>query len=804
MHRRVISYLLAVAVGAAAVLLRWLLDPILQETLPLVTLFAAVAVAVFFRGVGPAIATTLLGYFVCNYLFIPPRGGFALDSVETLAGFISYLAMCAVIIGLGAAARVSRRRFEDLAHAQASGAPPTVGSIEAIRRRHSGHDFVIGGFVLTLAVIIVGGVIGYRNVRRLTVNERWVSHTHEVIGQLETLDASLEDAETDSAAMGRVREVIGALRELVTDNSRQQLRLAEMEREALPRTSVALVKRLRRRTVVMLDVEKALLRERAVESDASAKAAILWILLGSGIGVLLIGGVFYLTQRNVRIRSEAAETVAQQGELLRVTLASIGDAVITTDLDARVTYLNAIAEELTGWKGGEAAGQPLDSVFHITKDEAHSVLVTKDGSERPIDESIAPIKDDHGRVAGSVVIFRDISEEKATQARIQGLVSELKETDHRKDEFLATLAHELRGPLAPLGNVLAIMKRSEREDGTMRQIRGTIERQVGQLVRLVDDLLDVSRITRGRLELRRERVELGSVLRQAIETCRPLVDARQQQLTVTLPDDPIYLDADRARLAQVFYNLLNNAAKYTPPQGHVWLLAERRGGGGEVVVHVRDNGLEIEPDKLARIFEPFTQGHATLESAAGAGGLGIGLALAKQLVGMHGGSISVTSEGAGKGTEFSVRLPIGQTPPPLPAAPTGRPREGSAARRVLVVDDNPDSADTLASLLRMSGNEVHTAHDGEDAVDRAEKLRPDVVILDIGLPKLNGYDACRRIRAHPWGCNMVLVALTGWGQQEDRRRALDAGFDHHMVKPVNYEKLARVLSLEYREDRALT
>jgi PAS domain S-box-containing protein len=757
----------------------------MHGTLTVATLFGAVAVAVFFGGVGPGVVATLLGYFACNYLLIAPLHGFTLDSTETLTGFIVYLATCAVIIGVVEAARMSR--------VPPTGSPPAVLGSEAIRRPGL-HSLVVGGFVLTLAVLIVGGIIGYRNVRRLTVNERWVSHTHEVIGQLETLDATLEDAETDPEAMTQVNSAIAQLRASITDNPRQLARLAEIEREAAAGPKgLALVQKLRRRTGEMLDVEKALLRQRAVESNASAKTAILWIALGTGIGLLLICGVFYLTQRNVRIRSEAAETVAKQGELLRVTLASIGDAVITTNLDARVTYLNAIAETLTGWKTGDAAGQPLDTVFRITTEDNDTVLITKDGSHLPIDESIAPIKDDHGRVAGSVVTFHDISERKAAEARIRVLLGELKETDRRKDEFLATLAHELRGPLAPLGNVLAIMKRSEREDGPMRQIRGTIERQVGQLVRLVDDLLDVSRITRGRLELRRDRVELGSILRQAIETCRPLVDERQQQLTVTLPDDPIYLDADRARLAQVFYNLLNNAAKYTPPRGSVSLLAERR--GAEVVVRVRDNGLGIDPDKLARIFEPFTQGDSTLENARG--GLGIGLSLAKQLVGMHGGSISATSEGTGKGSEFTVRLPIGHPAPPPPrGARPGRQRAGSSGHHVLVVDDNHDSASTLASLLRMSGNEVDLAHDGEEAVVAAEKLRPDVVVLDIGLPKLNGYDACRQIRAQPWGAGMVLVALTGWGQQEDRRQALEAGFDHHMVKPVDYERLAQVLSRE--------
>jgi PAS domain S-box-containing protein len=513
-----------------------------------------------------------------------------------------------------------------------------------------------------------------------------------------------------------------------------------------------------------------------------------------------------------RLRRESEQAVREGRELLRVTLASIGDAIITTDTAGRVTYLNAAAESLTGWKNDEAAGQPLETVFRVVNEQTrrpvenpatralregvivglanHSVLIGKGGTEQPIDDSAAPIKDEQGHVGGCVLIFRDVAERRQVEKRIYGLMIELREADRRKDEFLATLAHELRNPLAPLGNMLEIMKRANGDGGLIEQARGTMERQFGQLVRLVDDLLDVSRITRNKLELRKERVELASVVRQTVENCCPLAEGFKHEVTVTLPPEPIYLHADPVRLSQVFNNLFNNACKYTEPKGHVWLTAERQ--GGDVVVTVKDTGLGIPPDKLAGVFEMFTQVDRSLDRSRG--GLGIGLTLVKRLVEMHGGSVAAFSEGPGRGSEFVVRLPVlteGRTAEaPEPAAE----RMPAAARRILVVDDNLDSAASLALLLKMTGHETHTAHDGPAAIEAAERFSPDVILLDIGLPKLNGYEVARRIREQPWGQNMVLVALTGWGQEEDRVKSKDAGFDAHMVKPVDYDTLMKLLA----------
>jgi CheY-like chemotaxis protein len=339
--------------------------------------------------------------------------------------------------------------------------------------------------------------------------------------------------------------------------------------------------------------------------------------------------------------------------------------------------------------------------------------------------------------------------------------------------------------------MLEVVKRAEGNAELLQQAYGTMERQLAQLVRLVDDLLDVSRITRNKMELRKQRVELASIVHHAAEACRPLGDTLQHEVTVTLPPEPVYLNADPARLAQVFQNLLNNACKYTEPQGRVWLTAERQ--AGDVLVTVKDTGLGIPPDKLASIFDMFTQVDGSRERARG--GLGIGLALVKRLVEMHDGTVEARSEGPGRGSEFVVRLPVlTETLQAVQQATEAGKDRAAVARRILVVDDNADSAESLTMLLQVSGHETHTAHDGLEAVAAAERFRPEVALLDIGLPRLNGYDAARRIREQPWGKDMVLVALTGWGQDEDRRKSKEAGFDLHMVKPVDLEILMRRLA----------
>lgn len=393
-----------------------------------------------------------------------------------------------------------------------------------------------------------------------------------------------------------------------------------------------------------------------------------------------------------------------------------------------------------------------------------------------------PLRDEHGKIVYWFGTCTDIEDVKRLEAA-------LREADGRKDEFLATLAHELRNPLAPLRTGLQIMKLARGESDSMEQTRAMMERQLMQLVRLVDDLMDVSRITRGKIELRKERVEVARVIHHAIETSRPLIDANGHELLIDVPVQPIYVNADVTRLAQVISNLLNNAAKYTEHGGRITVSVKH--DHGHAMLSVRDTGIGIPPHMLPHVFELFTQVDGSLDRSQG--GLGIGLTLVKRLVEMHGGCVEAHSEGRGMGSEFVIRLPVVLALVDEESADDGRTAETSARRRILVADDNRDAAISLALMLKIMGNEVQTAHDGMEALQAAAAFRPDVILLDIGMPNVNGYEAASRIRQQPWGKKITLVAVTGWGQDDDRRRSHEAGFDFHVVKPVEPAQLEKLL-----------
>jgi PAS domain S-box-containing protein len=628
-------------------------------------------------------------------------------------------------------------------------------------------------------------------------------------------------------------------------------------------------------------------------------------------------------------RRRAEEALRRQSEWLRLTLVSIGDAVISTDAEGRVTFLNGVAEALTGWPQAEAVGRPLPDVFHIVNEQTrqpvenpalralregaivglanHTVLIARDGTERPIDDSAAPMQGESGAPIGAVLVFRDITERKRAEedrarlaaivessedaivsktldgvirswnagaerlfdytaeeavgqpitliipperideeyeilARIRGgervehfetmRVSKqgrrinisltvspvrdgagrvvgaskiarditdrkraeeaLREADRRKDEFIALLAHELRNPLVPIRNGLQVLRLAGGDANAVAQARSMMERQLGHMVRLIDDLLDTARLSQNKMELRRSRVLLTDVVSSALETARPAIEAAGHELLLSLPPEPVHLDADLTRLAQVFSNLLSNSAKYTERGGRIWLAAERR--GGEAVVSVRDTGIGIPADALPRIFDMFAQVDRSAERSTG--GLGIGLALVKGLVEMHGGTVTAESGGQGRGSTFTVKLPVLESEPePLaPGASDDEQPAGGPKRRILVVDDNRDSATSMAMMLRLLGDEVRTAHDGVEAVEVAEAFRPQVILMDVGMPRLNGYEATRRIREQPWGRGITVIALTGWAQDADKARSQEAGCNSHLVKPVGLEELRQVLA----------
>lgn len=683
--------------------------------------------------------------------------------------------------------------------------------------------------------------------------------------------------------------------------------------------------------------------ERQTPSDSAALAAV-----GGALLSLLLAGI---TWAQVMARRRADETAANlrhsehelglQREWFRTTLASIGDAVIATDLAGRVTYLNAMAQALTGWPRDEAIDRPLEEVFRIVNEATHeprenpislvlrhgsakglanhTLLIARDGTERPIDDSAAPIRDEAGNMTGVVLIFRDVTERrrveearqlaaaeaKRSQERLHfaleaahmavwewdiqpGVVREskemgplfgreagwshadyqslladvyredrervdrllaqaivdcvefetefrvlwpdgsvhwlgargqvlcdeggrpvtlvgvlfdidarkqaeeaLKESARSKDVFLATLAHELRNPLATISNALHVMKLAGSREPALERLRRMATRQMEHLVRLVDDMLEVSRMTQGKIRLVMRRVELSSVVNDALEASRSAIASGGHRLSVTLHPEPLYIDADPVRITQVIANLLNNAAKYTHDNGYIWLTTER--DGDQAVVRVRDNGIGIAPEMLPRIFDLFVQGDSTPGQTQG--GMGIGLTLVRTLVEMHGGGVEARSGGVGQGSEFIVRLPLASPPrtagEEVEVAETSVPATGQA-RRVLVVDDNRDSAESVGVVVEMLGHQVQLAHNGPAALEKAAAFRPEVVLLDIGLPGMDGYEVARRLRqVLP---DAVLAAMTGWGGEEDRRRCQEAGFDHHLLKPVDMDALGEVLA----------
>ena len=495
------------------------------------------------------------------------------------------------------------------------------------------------------------------------------------------------------------------------------------------------------------------------------------------------------------------QSAGESGALLAAIVESSEDAIVSKTLEGIITSWNVGAERLFGYSSAEAVGQPVTLIIPAERRHEETMILerlrrgeriehfetvrqSKQGRLIDISLAISPVRDRTGRIIGASKIARDITYSKQVEEA-------LKDADRRKDEFLAMLAHELRNPLAPIRNAIEILRTKSPPEPELDWARNVIERQVQQMTRLVDDLLDVSRITQGKIALRRERIQLAEVVGNAVEASRSLVEELGHQLTVTLPSEPILLEVDPARLFQVLMNLLNNAAKYTNPGGRIWLTAEP---GGEVVsIRVRDNGIGIAPEMLPRVFEIFTQAEHSMDRSQG--GLGIGLTLVQRLVEMHGGTVSAHSEGTGKGTEILIRLPaLGYEPDRQPESAIQDKTAADPSRLlILVVDDNRDAAESLAMLLQMWGHEVRMAHDGLAAVEAAAAFQPDVVLLDIGLPKLNGYDAARQI-SQARRSSMVLVALTGWGQDEDRRRSSEAGFDHHLTKPVELEALQKVLA----------
>jgi PAS domain S-box-containing protein len=693
---------------------------------------------------------------------------------------------------------------------------------------------------ISVVVLIAAGVAAYLSVKTLSDASDQLVRSKEISIVLEQALSSLRDAETGqrgylltgrpaylapyAAAVATVNQQLDTLRSLSAADATAQARFAEIEQSARAKMDELAQTITLRETgqseaalqVVLTDEGKRTMdRLRTLTEELQAQegnryreylgrartARTLSLWSGGTVSILAIA---LLTLLGFIVRRDTAKVRASE-EHLATTLRSIGDAVIATDPRGLITLMNPVAESVTGWSATDARGASLDAVFRIINEETrnivespvakvlreggivglanHTLLIRRDGTEVAIEDSGAPILDRSGDTLGVVLVFRDASRERAVERA-------LLEADRRKDEFLATLAHELRNPLAPIRQAAGVARAPAATESQVRWAHDVIERQVQNMARLLDDLLDVSRITRGTMEIRKELVELQVVMDAAIEIARPAIEARNHTLSVEYPlGTKVY--ADSLRLAQVIANLLTNAAKYTDPGGQIRVTGHSH--GGELILKVSDTGIGISADMLPRIFEMFVQVKSALDKSEG--GLGIGLALARGLTTLHGGSLEADSAGLGSGSTFTLRLPLRQAASTLPSDEVSdSDAKRGPARRILIADDNVDSAESLAMLLRLQGHQVEVVHDGVEALGRLAEFRPHFALIDIGMPKINGYEVARRTRAEPWGASISLIALTGWGQEQDRREALEAGFDHHWVKPVDMEILLQRLN----------
>lgn len=514
-----------------------------------------------------------------------------------------------------------------------------------------------------------------------------------------------------------------------------------------------------------------------------------------------MGAGFIKITRDLTERRQAEETVRQSEERLRLLIDGVREyAIFLLSPEGLVVTWNSGAQRINGYQAGEIIGRhfscfyPPDAVSGGKPDwelrtasqegsvEDEGWRVRKDGTRYWANVVLTALNSAEGKTLGFVKITRDLTDRRR--------VEELLRADRQKNEFLALLTHELRNPLAPIRNALHVLAQPGVDPAMTAQMRDIAWRQVDHMARLLDDLLDVTQISQGRIELRRERVSLSKILARSVEASASILSDRHHQLTLDVPRESLWIDGDPTRLEQVFTNLLINAAKYTEPGGRVTVTARQE--GRQVVTRIRDTGIGIDPLMAASIFDLFVQGERRTERSAG--GVGIGLTLVRRLVELHGGTVDVLSAGPGKGSEFAVSLPSVERPAPKTIVNPERLFTAPASMRVLVVDDNVDAANSLALALRLSGQRVRVAYDGETALSFVAEDPPEAVLLDLGMPGMDGYQVAQRLRGNPATCKILIVALTGWGQDEDRRKSHDAGFDHHLVKPVDPIVVNRVLA----------
>ena len=740
-------YGIAIAGIAGAIALRWALQPWLGATFPLATMFTAISFVVWRAGWAPALLTTLGGWIAVNFVFRGGLGYFGGITINEVVGFLTYLLATVPIIVLGEAMHRARRTIE-AEHAE-------LETTNLVLENKVEAQSLLAAIVASSEDVILSKTLD-------GVITSWNRGAERLFGW-----------RADQALAKHIFIIVPP-------------ELYPQERAFLERVRNG-------EHIEQIDVERV--RKDGSRVHVSITISPVYDRHGNIIGAST-------TSRDITARRAFEEQLREQRDVLQLAMRTATMGAWTRDLIADTVWWSPELAEIFGFEtddtnysrerlfarvkpeDGERLARTIEQALREHKDYAveFEFQQEKTGEWRWMEARGRAEYTADGRPARLYGLAIDITERRRS-------VEALQEADRRKDEFLATLAHELRNPLAPISSGLHILRTAKDSSQTSTALE-IMDRQVGQMVRLVDDLLDVARITTGKVEVRAEPIDLAAAINDAVETSQPTFDKNGQRFIVNRPSQPIYVHADRTRLAQVFSNLLNNSAKFSEPGQEITLTVEQ--DGGNAIVHVRDAGIGIHPEMLPRVFEMFRQADRT--GGRSRGGLGIGLSLVRRIIEMHGGTVTAQSEGVGRGSEFIVRLPAIDASRVEVDHRSLQANGQPPRRKILVVDDNADAAESLAALLRISGHDTRMAHDGHAAVETAEQFHPDVVFLDIGMPILDGHETAKLIRQQPWGKDMVLVALTGWGQSEDRRRSKDAGFNHHLVKPADPAVVEQLLA----------
>jgi PAS domain S-box-containing protein len=754
------------------------------------------------------------------------------------------------------------------------------------RMKWSLEKRVVAGVSVALLVLIANAFVSYRATRTLIANENWVTHTYQVLSELEAVISAMKDAETGQrgfiitgredyldpyrSAVSEINTHLDNLKRLSSDNVENRTRIPILEGKVV--TSLAklttlidlrrggdfeAVRRqiasgsekeamddLRAYVSLLEDDERDLLRQRAVQSAESARNTILTFVIANLTAFLLLTVTYVVIVRDINARREAEEEIRRQREWLRITLSSIGDAVIATDTESKVTFLNPVAEALTGWTLGEAEGQPVQMIFNIVNEETrqqvdnpvlrtmregvivglanHTTLIARHGKQISIDDSAAPITDQAGKVIGAVLIFRDISERRrAEDERSKLLASEraarerAEAASRAKDEFVAMVSHEVRAPLNSILGWAQVLRSGNLDEAARANAVETIERNARNQARLIDDLLDISRVITGKLNLNVRPVEMSAIIDAGVDSIRPAAEAKGINLKLNIDPEAKgrLVSGDTNRLQQIVWNLLSNAVKFTPKQGLIEIGLSQI--DSHLELRVRDTGAGISPEFLPYVFDRFSQANSTSERKYG--GLGLGLSIVRHLVEMHGGVVQADSPGEGGGSTFTVRLPIRVVREKLIDLERERLAEGDVVSlsnsirldglRILAIDDEAGTRDLLLAILTQRGAEVRTASSAEQALDELKRWLPDVIVSDIGMPGEDGYSLMARIRR--LGCDsggdIPAIALTAYARSEDRMRALAAGFQMHVPKPVEaFELIIVIATLAGRSPKRLS